>query len=164
MRNILQLSYGWYDSGKDYYLLAPEGVTLGDFHALCDSLIPEAGRESLKYGGWSKEYGIDPEARFKEYGGTWIGWSDIVEKLAHLLVEKHGYERVQLPQVAYSGTEIMRSNDFYDEDDKKQALLIGQEVLQAIIDHNNMVEQTLDSRRKSTSEEEDDPSPFATQK
>jgi hypothetical protein len=143
MSEIFQLCWGDYDSWSEYFFLAPPGATEEGFKSLCDSLLPEAVRQLLQFNGWDADL-EDREERSKK-DSNWIGWSNIVEELAHQL-PKYGYERTKLPQVAYCGTSIIRENDFndndWDERGKAQIALL-KETHVLVCEHNNKVEEGL---------------------
>lgn len=113
---VFILAYTDYETYVPFLLYGPENVTEEEFKALCDSLLEEAGYNSLKE-------------------ESWIGWNNVVESLIPLL-EKQGYRRFNPPKVSYFGPGIIDEFDY-----RADSLLKGSQ--NPIIEHNKKVHEEL---------------------
>ena len=92
---VFILAYADYETYVPHLLYGPENVSQEEFKNLCDSLLEEAGYNTLTN------------------QDSWIGWNDVVESLIPLL-EKQGYQRFEPVKVSYFGSSIIDEDDFVE--------------------------------------------------
>ena len=121
---LFELGWGWYEDWI-YHLFIHFGKTEEDFKQDIKSLLVKYGKDYL--------------ASEKSWVGA-NGWIDfIAEKMPEL-----GYQPVQPIRENFFGAYIIEGND---DDDKRWGDVVGEELLQEAILHNNKVREEIDNRK-----------------
>ena len=121
MNKLYELTYEWYDQDRHFYFQGPEDCEKS-FDIMCEEMVPEAMAMAIN----------DPELQER-----WIGWPEIVEKIAMLLPE-YGFEPVKPINKAFCGSTII-------EDDKKSSYT-DLESFQTILKHNKRLKEDNDEQ------------------
>lgn len=129
MRQIMSLRWSDYECDNIFNFLTPEGTTKEEFEKLCNNSLKKAAEIAIAHNGWTS----CDDLRETETRMTWVGWNNIVDALAYCILPTHGYEMVELPQVCYTGTSMIRDRD-HDDDDN-----LLDEAFDIISDYNNKV-------------------------
>lgn len=127
MRKVVCLQFQDYEMEINHYFLEPENAL--DLKTLCDSLLDEAVEKTCK------------AAREEAFGGTWVGWMNIVETLSDML-PSHGYERVIIPTVGYFGSTIINNREDVLGDGRTEQM--SEKSLNAVIEHNRVIRKKYD--------------------
>lgn len=106
------ISYSWYEDYSPIYLESNKVYKFEDLEALTDSLVGEAASRVL----------VNHHSE-----SVSVGWADIVQELAELLIEKHGFSRIKLQEISYWGSNIITC---VEDSQKDKADLIPQKVLE----------------------------------
>ena len=118
---LFELGWVWYE-GWSYHLFIHFGKTQEDFKQDVKSLL-------VKYG---KDYLASEE--------SWAGANGWVDFIADKMPEL-GYQPIQPIRESFSGAYIIEGDN---EDDKRWGEVVGKELLQEAISHNNKIREEID--------------------
>jgi hypothetical protein len=123
MKNLFILNQTYYDSYYRYFFEGPENISQEEFKEMCNSFLEQASYKA-----------ITAQYNEREYGPTWIGWSEIVEALVSVL-EKRGFRRFVPKEVTYFGSGIVENN--------ANSKLLGR-ALRSVLKFNDKIKRKLD--------------------
>ena len=109
-----------FDGNRKYHLKSPEPINQDEFNTLIHRLTRSA---ALKL--------VDDERFHKKL----IGWKDIIEEVADMLVIDHGYTLLS-PKKCEFKSEMGWINDHYPMSESDKSL--GEDVLREIFQHNDI--------------------------
>lgn len=120
---LFELGWGWYEDWS-YYLFIHFGKTQEQFKQDVKSLLVKYGKDYLK----SEQ--------------SWAGANGWVDFIADKMPEL-GYQPIKPISESFFGAYIIEGNE---DDDKRWGEIVGEELLQEAILHNNKVREEMDNR------------------
>lgn len=130
-KELYTLSYSWYEEYCPKLFYGPKRID--GWENYCDSLLPEAIDLAIKNNS--------TETRDRP---MWVGWSEITDAMAEILVQR-GYEEVQPTEKVYWGSNIIRNNGDTKRfaEQATQDVSLTMEKLSKVMEHNKLVEKDL---------------------
>lgn len=128
--SVFSIVYSDFDIKEYFFLQTDQDVTMDQFRALCNELLPQAGYKAFLRQQSSEH-------------GSWILWRSVVESLISLL-EKQGYQRVSFDHFEVDGGFIVADNSISSELCEKLGFANF-----LIMDYNAKLEKKLEKERQA---------------
>lgn len=128
---VFRLEWATYDMSQNYFFVGPDGSE-EEFQALCDRLLPEAANQILAHNGIDPEFRNNPDYKNEKWT---INWEGVIRELT-VILPKHGYELIKLPQASYIGSMIKHGFSSGNENEERQLVILG-DLVDKISDYND---------------------------